>query len=82
MGFDINRKEVSKKCQEAIIYNFYSVYSAPYNAPLLVEELKGSKVKAGTGIDVPFGNTNRESKAAEAGADRIGTSSGAEIVTS
>jgi len=46
-----------------------------------LEELIGSKVKAVTGIGVPFGNTNRESKAAKARVDRIGASSGVEIVT-
>jgi len=46
-----------------------------------LEELKGSKVKAGTGIGVTFGNTNRESNAAKARADRIGTGSVVEIVT-
>ncbi|MDR1388215.1 MAG: deoxyribose-phosphate aldolase [Propionibacteriaceae bacterium] len=58
--------DIRAGCREAVKYNCAAFYSAsPYWTPVVLEELAGSDVLAGTGIAFPFGVAPSAIKAAE-----------------
>ena len=59
-------KDIREGCRLAVRYNCASFYSSsPYWAPVVKEELAGSDVLIGTGIDFPFGASSARLKAIE-----------------
>jgi len=60
-------EEIRQGCREAKQYNCAAFYSAtPYWTPVVKEELAGTDILIGTGIDFPFGASPVELKVAEA----------------
>lgn len=60
-------EEIRSGCKEAIQYNCAAFYSAsPYWTPIVKEELAGTDILIGSGIDFPFGMSPVELKVAEA----------------
>jgi deoxyribose-phosphate aldolase len=60
-------EEIRSGCKEAIKYNCAAFYSAsPYWTPIVKEELEGTDILIGSGIDFPFGMSPVELKVAEA----------------
>ncbi|KNZ42858.1 deoxyribose-phosphate aldolase [Acetobacterium bakii] len=58
--------DIRSGCREAIAYNCAAFYSAtPYWTPVVVEELKGTDIHIGTGLDFPFGASSAIVKAFE-----------------
>lgn len=48
--------DIRSGCREAVAYNCAAFYSAtPYWTPVVVDELKGTDIHIGTGLDFPFG---------------------------
>lgn len=48
--------DIRSGCREAVAYNCAAFYSAtPYWTPVVVEELAGTDIHIGTGLDFPFG---------------------------
>lgn len=59
-------EEIRSGCKEAIQYNCAAFYSAsPYWTPIVKEELAGTDILIGSGIDFPFGMSPVELKVAE-----------------
>ena len=59
-------KDIREGCKQAIRYNCAAFYSAtPYWTPIVKEELKGTDILIGTGIDFPFGASPAKLKALE-----------------
>lgn len=59
-------KDIREGCRLAVRYNCASFYSSsPYWAPVVKEELAGSDVLIGTGIDFPFGASSARIKSIE-----------------
>jgi deoxyribose-phosphate aldolase len=59
-------EEIRSGCKEAIQYNCAAFYSAsPYWTPIVKEELAGTDILIGSGIDFPFGMSPVEMKVAE-----------------
>ncbi len=59
-------KDIREGCNEAIKYNCAAFYSAtPYWTPIVKEELAGTDLLIGTGIDFPFGASPSKLKALE-----------------
>ena len=59
-------EEIRSGCKEAIKYNCAAFYSAsPYWTPIVKEELAGTDILIGSGIDFPFGMSPVEMKVAE-----------------
>ena len=59
-------KDIREGCREAVKYNCAAFYSASYYwTPIIKEELAGSDVRIGTGIDFPFGASPSHLKALE-----------------
>src|SRR5580698_3775513 len=63
---DASRDEIRKLCQEAVRFGFASVCINPWNVPLAVELVRGSKVKVCTVIGFPLGATLSQVKIHEA----------------
>lgn len=61
-----DKATLKKFCDEAKKYNFASVCVNPYNIPYVVEQLRGSGVKACSVVGFPLGATTKEVKAFEA----------------
>lgn len=58
--------DIRSGCREAVAYNCAAFYSAtPYWTPVVVEELAGTDVHIGTGLDFPFGASSAIVKAFE-----------------
>ncbi len=59
-------KDIREGCKQAIKYNCAAFYSAtPYWTPVVKEELAGTDILIGTGIDFPFGASPAKLKALE-----------------
>ena len=59
-------KDIREGCKEAIQYNCAAFYSASYFwTPIVLEELAGTDILIGTGIDFPFGASPAAVKAFE-----------------
>jgi deoxyribose-phosphate aldolase len=59
-------KDIREGCKEAIKYNCAAFYSAtPYWTPIVKEELAGTDILIGTGLDFPFGASPAKLKALE-----------------
>ena len=63
---DASRDEIRKLCQEAVRFGFASVCINPWNVPLAVELVRGTKVKVCTVIGFPLGATLPQVKMQEA----------------
>jgi deoxyribose-phosphate aldolase len=63
---EASEQEVSKLCQEAADFGFYSVCVNPLYVTKAVELLKGRKVKVGTVVGFPLGANTPEVKSFEA----------------
>jgi deoxyribose-phosphate aldolase len=59
-------KEILKFCEIVRKYNFKAAYVLPTNVPILVKELKNTKIKVATAIGFPFGANFPKVKAFEA----------------
>jgi len=58
--------DIRSGCREAVAYNCAAFYSAtPYWTPVVVEELAGTDIHIGTGLDFPFGASSAIVKAFE-----------------
>ncbi len=74
---DATSSQISKLCDEAIKYGFYSVCVNSFRVPEVFDELKGSNVKIASVVTFPFGAVSTKIKteetkwAIEHGADEI-----------
>lgn len=58
--------DIRAGCREAVAYNCAAFYSAtPFWTPVVVEELAGTDILIGTGLDFPFGASSAVVKAFE-----------------
>lgn len=58
--------EIRAGCREAVAYNCAAFYSAtPFWTPVVIEELAGTDILIGTGLDFPFGASSAIVKAFE-----------------
>ncbi|MCG8541202.1 MAG: deoxyribose-phosphate aldolase [Clostridia bacterium] len=60
-----SEEQIKKICAEAKEYGFASVCVNPYYAPLVKQELKGTRVKTCVVVGFPLGATTKEVKAFE-----------------
>ena len=60
-----NKNEIIKLCDQAKEYNFGIVYANLSYIPLIVDELKYTKILVGVPISFPFGSTSMEMKIQE-----------------
>lgn len=65
---DAQRSEVTKLCDEAVLFKFASVCVNPYWVPMVAEKLKGSGVLTCCVVGFPLGATLTQCKAQEADA--------------
>lgn len=65
---DAQRSEVTKLCEEAVLFKFASVCVNPYWVPMVAEKLKGSGVLTCCVVGFPLGATLTQCKAQEADA--------------
>lgn len=63
---EASRDDIRKLCQEAVRFGFASVCINPWNVPLAVELVRGTKVKVCTVIGFPLGATLPQVKIREA----------------
>ncbi len=63
---ETTEEDVQRHCQEAIKYNFATVFLFPCWTKLAKELLKGSEVKLGAPVGFPFGANKTETKIFEA----------------
>jgi len=74
---DATSAQISKLCDEAVKYGFYSVCVNPFRVPEAFDDLKGSKVKIASVVSFPFGAVPTKVKTEEAkwviehGADEV-----------
>ncbi|MBC3900020.1 deoxyribose-phosphate aldolase [Acetobacterium malicum] len=58
--------DIRSGCREAVAYNCAAFYSAtPFWTPIVAEELSGTDILIGTGLDFPFGASSAVVKAFE-----------------
>ncbi|MCL2791996.1 MAG: deoxyribose-phosphate aldolase [Spirochaetaceae bacterium] len=63
---DVSKNQIEKLCEEALIYNFYSVCLNPCWVGFASNFLKGSKVKVCSVVGFPLGATKSSVKGIEA----------------
>lgn len=73
----VTEKQIKDFCNQVKKYNFIAAFVLPANLKIMIDELKKSPVKIGTGIGFPFGTSTTSIKqkeceeAIEMGADEL-----------